>query len=98
VVLNTQKISKYLAQLKATLYAHYSSPQQPTFKTLRNGFIYFAVGLLAIYIANTNIPPSLQQELLTLAGLVACGAGFLIAMTAYIRLVISRFVLFFSKK
>jgi len=98
MALNAQTIARFLAKAKTALLAHYTSPQLTTFKTLRNGFIYFAVGLVAIYIANTQIPASINQELLTLAGLIACGAGFIIAMTAYIRLVISRFIIFFSKK
>lgn len=85
-------------QSKAVLYRHYSAPQIQIFKTLRTGFIVFFSGLVTLYIANTNIAPSLRQEILTLLGILACGIGFLVAITAYIRLVISRIVIFFTRK
>lgn len=83
--------------LKAALWRYYSAPQLSLFFNLRNGFIYFAVGLVSVYMANINMPPSLTQECIVLAGILFCALGFFIAMKAYIRIVISRFVLFFSR-
>lgn len=87
-----------LSTLRSALYLHYSAPLATQFKSLRNGFILFGFGLAVILIANTSLEPSLQQELVVLAGLIIGGLGFLIAMKTYIRIVISRLVIFFSKK
>lgn len=92
------KIKHFLVNAKAALYLHYTAPQVAIFKTMRSGFMVFFTGLVTFYIANTNFPPSIQQELLTLVGLIACAIGFFIAITAYIRLVISRLILFFTRK
>lgn len=88
----------FLLRLKTGLYRHYTAPQVSIFKTLRSGFALFFSGLVSIYIANSAIEPSIKQELLSLFGLILCAIGFIVAMLAYIRLVISRIVTFFSRK
>lgn len=77
--------------------AHYTSPLEKTFKQFRDGAIYFAVGLIAIYIANIAIEPSVWQELLVLFGLCLGAVGFIMAMLAQVRMIISRIYHFFSK-
>jgi hypothetical protein len=93
-----EKLNYSLNRIKATLLAHYTAPQVTIFKTLRTGFILFFSGLITLYIAINNIPPSLEQEILTLLGLIVGAIGFGIAILAYIRLVISRLVVFFTRK
>lgn len=82
---------------KAALYKHYTAPQLVQFKSLRNGFILFAFGLAAVLIANNQLESSLQQELIVLFGLIIGGLGFVLAMMAYVRIVISRIVSFLNK-
>lgn len=89
-------LKQRLRQARRALYIYYTAPQELSFRSLRNGFVVFGVGLALILFSNTYLEPSLHQELQILAGLVICGIGFLISMRAYVRLVISRVVLFFS--
>ncbi|WP_232426045.1 hypothetical protein [Teredinibacter turnerae] len=86
-----------LSTIKRALLAHYSAPMQEMFKQFRSGAIFFAVGLTMVYLANTALLPSLRQELVTLAGLILAGAGFVVAMLAQIRMIISRFLRFLRK-
>jgi hypothetical protein len=80
---------------KAALKEHYTAPLEQTFKQFRLGAMLFFLGAVIIYIALNNLEASLQQELVTLAGLAVGGLGFLIAMLAQIRMLISRIVKFF---
>lgn len=80
--------------LKTYLY----TSQLALFKHFRNGLIYFSVGGICIYLANSSMQASLQQELVTLFGLLLCGFGFLYAMLSYLRIVVSRMAIFFTKK
>lgn len=84
-----------LHQMKQALLLHYSAPLAVTFRQFRNGAIYFAVGLATVLFANAYMPPSVQQEWLVLGGLVLGGYGFVLAMMAQMRLMISRLVQFF---
>ncbi len=76
------------------LINHYNTPLEPIFKQFRLGVIAFGVGLTCIIIANTHLTPSLAQELAVLAGLISIGAGFVTAMLAQVRLLISRILQF----
>lgn len=67
------------------------------FKKFRNGLIYFSVGLVLIYLAQSSVPESLKQEAIVLVGLLLCGFGFIYGMLAYIRLLISRIIQFINK-
>lgn len=87
-----------LQQLKNTLVNHYSVPLAVPFRQFRNGAIYFGVGLGTVLMANAYMPPSLQQEWVVLGGLILCGCGFIIAMLAQMRLLISRIVQFYRRK
>jgi len=86
-----------LAQARQALYIYYTAPQELSFKSLRTGFGIFAIGLAITLYSNAYLTPSLKQEICVLIGLIICGVGFLFAMRAYVRIVISRIVLFFSK-
>lgn len=79
---------------RAGLKAHYSVPLEVPFKQFRNGSIYFGVGCIIIFMANQQLPNGLKQELIVLAGLILAGVGFIMAMLAQIRMIISRFVRF----
>ncbi len=90
------KISK--ENIKTLLSEHYSAPLAKTFKQFRSGAIFFAVGLIIIYLANTTLPPSAKQEIIVLCGLIIAACGFVVAMLAHIRMLISRALAFFQKK
>jgi hypothetical membrane protein len=90
------ELRRRLKQAREALYIYYSAPQEQSFKTLRNGFVVFGIGLAITLFSNAYLEATAKQELLVLSGLIICGIGFFIAMRAYMRLVISRIVLFFS--
>lgn len=79
------------------LYQHYSAPLTTTFAQFRLGAMVFFLGGVLIYGAS-QMPGSLRQELLLLAGLVIGGGGFIIAMLAQVRMLISRLLHFFSEE
>lgn len=84
-----------LRQFKQALLSHYSAPLSTSFRQFRSGAIYFAVGLGMILMANASMAPSAKQEWVVLAGLLLGGCGFIIAMMAQMRMLISRLVQFF---
>jgi uncharacterized protein YjeT (DUF2065 family) len=62
-------------------------------KTLRLfalGAVLFVVGVGCIQWANYQIAPSLQQEIVALAGLLIGGSGFVLAISAQCLLIASR--------
>lgn len=87
-----------LNKIKRTLRNYYLQPLNKTYKKFRNGAIYFSVGLITFYLSNLYLSESLLQELIVLIALILCSIGFLIAMLAQTRIIISRFVKFYSKK
>ncbi|MDO3386498.1 hypothetical protein QWI17_11685 [Gilvimarinus sp. SDUM040013] len=60
------------------------------YKQFRLGAMIFFCGMVTIYIASQSMEPSLQQELITLLGVVVVGIGFAIAMLAQARILFSR--------
>lgn len=96
--MNLKRGLDLIKSLPAGLLDYYSAPQLPLIKRLRDGFIYFSVGLVCIYMANISMQPSWQQEIVVLIGLLFAVIGFLIGMLAYVRIVISRIVRFFREK
>lgn len=84
-------ISSWVTLLKE----HYSAPLETSFKQFRLGAMLFFLGGVIAYISVNLIQPSLEQELTLLTGLIVGGSGFVIAMLAQIRMVISRIVRFF---
>lgn len=87
-----------LQQLKHALLNHYNVPLEVPFRQFRNGAIYFGVGLGTVLMANAYMPPSVGQEWVVLAGLILGGCGFMIAMLAQVRILISRIVQFYRHK
>ncbi|MFL0798932.1 MAG: hypothetical protein K6L80_00665 [Agarilytica sp.] len=83
--------------IKTLLSKHYSAPLTESFHRFRNGLIYFTVGFMIVFYAQTTIEDSLKLELITLFGLLMIAIGFFIAMMAQIRMIISRLVSFFKK-
>jgi len=83
-------------RIKKVLIDHYSAPLLNSFKQFRTGAIFFAVGLIIVYLANTSLPPSSKQELIVLLGLIMAACGFVYAMLAHIRMIISRAYRFFK--
>lgn len=58
----------------------------------------FFTGMVTIYSASEAMTPSLAQEWVTLAGLVLVGVGFVIAILAQGRILISRLYHFWTKR
>ncbi len=85
-------------QIKQLLWQHYTAPPRVIFKRFRDGAIYFTVGLMTVLMANANMTPSLTQEIIVLLGLLLGGVGFVMAMTAQLRLLIGRIILFFKNE
>lgn len=83
---------------KIALIRYYSVPLTVSFRQFRNGAIYFGVGLMTVIMANNYMQPSVSQEWLVLGGLLLTLTGFVIALMAEIRLIISRFVQFARKR
>ncbi len=77
------------------LKTHYTAPLSVSFQQFKLGAMLFFFGLVVLYIGNKGLAPSLMQELITLLGLMIGGSGFLIAMLAQMRMIISRLVHFF---
>lgn len=84
--------------IKTTLHNHYSAPLKTVFIQFRNGAIYFAVGLMTIFMANTHMQSSLLQEVVMLLALALMVFGFIYAMLAQMRLIIGRFYQFIRRK
>ncbi len=76
---------------------HYTAPLSLSFKQFRVGATLFFVGGILIYIANSQIEPSAKQEAVVLIGMMIGGIGFLWAMLAQMRMLISRIVQFFQE-
>lgn len=82
----------------AFLKAHYSAPLSISFKQFKLGAMLFFFGFVVIYLANNLYPPSARQEMIFLLGLIIGGLGFIIAMMAQVRMLISRILHFFWDK
>lgn len=80
------------------LVKHYTAPMRETFKQFRLGFAFFLVGGVMIYGAQQLLPPSLAQEVWTLLGMVIGLTGFILALMAQMRLLISRIINFIRDK
>ncbi len=77
------------------LKMHYTAPLDASFRQFRLGFALFFLGLVILYAGQQLLEPSLAQELVTLLALLVGGAGFVVAMLAQVRMVISRILRFF---
>jgi len=88
----------YTEKILSTLKAHYTAPMKQCFQQFKLGAMLFFTGLVGLYIAQTSMQDSLQQELLALGGVTMAGLGFLIAMLAQIRMLISRLLNFYLDK
>jgi hypothetical protein len=73
-----------------------SAPLDALFRKFRAGVIYFGVGGITIYLANSALEPSIQQELVMLGGLLLGTIGFFIAIYAQLRMILSRIYNYFS--
>lgn len=92
------KIKNIVQQARVALLKYYSVPLAVAFRQFRNGAIYFGVGLMSVFMANQYMAPSAQQEAVVLAALCLTGFGFVMALMAEVRMVISRFVQFARKR
>ena len=87
-----------IATLLKALNIYYSAPLEKSFKQFRTGAIFFGVGLITVFLANQTMPPSLKQEIIIALALFIAAVGFLVAIMAHIRMIISRVWLFFKNK
>jgi hypothetical protein len=83
---------------KEAFKAHYTAPLEVSFRQFRLGLSLFFCGLVILYGASQLMEPSVQQELVVLVALVVGGLGFILAMMAQVRMIISRLWHFFSNK
>jgi hypothetical protein len=83
---------------RKALYQHYTSPLEKIFPQFKLGAVIFFLGLVVIYGGHQLLQPSMAQELVTLCGLLLIGGGFMVAMMAQVRMLISRVMRFFFKK
>ena len=79
------------------LLASYLEPQTHTFRRFKLGAGLFVCGLVIIYVSSESMLPGVEQELATLGGLILVGIGFLTALMAEIRLLISRLIQFWMR-
>jgi hypothetical protein len=93
------KMSKreFWQALLQLLYRHYTAPLATMFKQFRAGAIYFTVGLMTVLMANAYMAPSVAQELVVLLGLIMGGIGFIVAMSAQVRMIVARIIHFLKK-
>jgi len=80
--------------LSEKVHAFCSAPLDKLFKKFRAGAIYFGVGGIMIYLANVALDASIMQELVMLAGLIMGAYGFVVAMAAQLRMILSRVYVF----
>lgn len=79
------------------LKEYYLTPISVPFRQFRNGLIYFSVGLGIVLVSSANMESTLSQEIVMLGGLLLGGVGFIMAMLAQSRILISRLVQFYNK-
>lgn len=82
----------------AALKAHYQSPLMVAFAQFKLGAMLFFFGLVLVYMASQLMGDSFEQELAMAVGLGFAAIGFIMAMAAHVRMVISRLWAFFSQK
>lgn len=68
------------------------------FRHIGAGLIIFMGGGCLMLLANKELVPSVQQELLVLAGIIIATAGCIITLPAYLCFLISRFRKFWQGK
>ncbi|GLS25257.1 hypothetical protein [Marinibactrum halimedae] len=82
---------------KRFLKDHYLATSSVIFKQFKWGAVLFFLGLVLVYAA-FKMEPSLSQEWVLLLGLILVGVGFLMAMMAQVRMLISRILRFWLDK
>ena len=87
---------KQLLALKNRLYQHYSAPLMAYFAQFKLGSMLFFFGLVLVYMTQQLVEDSLRQEIFSVVGLIIAAIGFLIAMSAHVRMLISRLLHFFK--
>ena len=80
---------------KKAFYKHYTTPPEQLFPRFKLGAVIFLLGMIVIYGAYQLLEPSIQQELVTLIGLLLIGFGFIFAMLVQLRMLIGRILRFF---
>jgi hypothetical protein len=90
--------TKPKTSFRQSLYQYCTAPLEKVFPHFRMGASLFLCGLVVIYAGSQLLSPSLTQEIVVLVGLIIIGIGLIMAMLAQIRMLISRVLLFFTKK
>lgn len=83
--------------LVESLKTYFYAPLDISFKQFRWGVSLFFCGMVILYGASQLLTPSLSQELVVLAGLIVGGIGFVLAILAQVRMMISRMWHFFKR-
>ena len=86
------------ARLWLLIKRHFQAPLVLAFAQFKLGAMVFFFGLVLVYMAQQLLQPSLRQELFMLLGLGLAGVGFIIAMAAHVRMLISRLTAFFRPR
>ena len=81
---------------RKAFYQHYTAPLENIFPQFKLGAMLFFIGLVVVYGGYQLLQPSLQQEIVTLAGLLVIGSGFIIALMAQVRMLVGRLIRFFG--
>ncbi len=86
------------SSFRSALLQHYLTPPEEIFPRFKLGAVIFFWGLIVIYAGSQLLSPSLEQEIVTLCGVVLIGVGFLLALMAQVRMLIGRILRFFLSK
>lgn len=86
-----------MSQIKEALLIHYSAPLETSFKQFKHGAVFFGIGLIIVLMSNQVFAPSIKQESAVMVGLLILAYGFLMAMLAQIRMLISRILQYVRK-
>lgn len=89
-------VNSYRNHWLQRLKQHYSAPLAKSFQQFKLGAMLFFFGGMLVYVSAAAMTPSTRQEVVLFSGLVVGGLGFLIAMMAQVRMMISRLVKFFN--
>lgn len=76
--------------IKKTLQEIIDEPRK-TLRLFALGALLFVTGMGVIQWGNHFMSPSIEQEITVLFGLIIAGAGFFIAITAQVFLILNRF-------
>jgi hypothetical protein len=72
-----------------------NAPWEQSFRQFKRGAVTFGCGLALLMYTNAAIAPSITQELVALLALCLVAVGFVVAITAHLRMLLARLLYFF---